>query len=176
MGPFGPRSLLSHRFSPPTVFFLGGPKFLPPGWGAPNPPPPGRGLYPPPGPPGRGPPNPPPGPLGRGPPKPLLLGAPGRGPKPPPAGRSSRGRASLTDKLRPMKGCWLNRSTACSATVRSRNSTKANPLGRPVSRSTGITTCEGSPTAEKCDRRSASVAPYGMLPTNKRTATDYPRL
>ena len=62
------------------------------------------------------------------------------------------------------------------ATGRSAQSTKAKPRGRAVSRSTGITTWEGYPTIAKCVRRSASVAAYGMLPTNKRTATAYPHL
>ena len=47
----------------------------------------------------------------------------------------------------------------CPAIARSRNSTKANPRGRPVSRSTGRTTWDGGPTWVKCARKSASVAP-----------------
>ena len=113
-----------------------------------------------------------PKPPGRGPLKPP---GPPAGRKPPPAPPASRGRASLTESERPMNGCWLNRLMASSAIGRSRYSTKAKPRGRPVSRSTGITIWEGGPTPEKCARKSASVAPYGILPTNKRTATDYPR-
>ena len=74
-------------------------------------------------------------------------------------GRSSRARASLTARLRPWNGCASNRLTTSSAAARSTNSTKAKPRGRPVSRSTGITTCEGSATAAKWARRSASLAP-----------------
>src|SRR5262245_1405888 len=59
---------------------------------------------------------------------------------------------------------------ACSACARSRNSTNANPRGRPVSRSTGSTTCDGGATSPKYERRSASVVLYARLPTNKRTA------
>src|SRR5256885_15516059 len=54
--------------------------------------------------------------------------------------------------------------------VGSMNSANANPGGRPVSRSTGSTTCDGGATAPKCARRSASVVAYDRLPTNKRTA------
>src|SRR5690348_8048762 len=57
-----------------------------------------------------------------------------------------------------------------SAWARSANSTKAKPRGRPVSRSTGMTMWEGSATAAKCARRSASLAPYGRFPMNRRTA------
>src|SRR5437763_54091 len=69
IGPFGPRSLFSQRFSLPALFFFGGPKLRarsptvpggpkpPTPRGGPNPPPGGRGENPP----GRGPPNPPPG-------------------------------------------------------------------------------------------------------------------
>jgi len=39
-----------------------------------------------------------------------------------------------------MNGWALNFSMILSATLRSANSTNANPRGRPVSRSTGITT------------------------------------
>src|SRR5205085_8586066 len=104
-------------------------------------PPPGRG----------GPENPPPG---RGPPGP----------------RSSRARASLTASGRPLNGCPLKRWIACSACARSMNSTKANPRGRPVSRSTGSTTCDGGATVAKYVRKSASVVLYDKLPTNRRTA------
>src|SRR6185503_3661048 len=104
MGPRGPRSLFSQRFSLELLFFFGGPKFLPGGpVGGPDRKPPG-----PPGPlkpPGRGPPNPPPG---RGPEKPPPPPPPGRKPPPPPP-PASRGRASLTESGRPMKGCWLKR-------------------------------------------------------------------
>src|SRR6185295_1869220 len=152
----------------------GPPKPPPPGRGPPNPPPPGRGPPkpppPPPNPPGRGPPKPPP-PPGRGPPKPPPPppNPPGRGPpKPPPpppnppgrgGGRSSRARASLTARLRPWNGCASNFLMTSSAAARSVNSTNAKPRGRPVSRSTGITTWDGSAIAEKWARRSASLAP-----------------
>src|SRR4029079_15127239 len=126
------------------LFFLGGPKFLP-------------GTMPPGGGPERNPPGPPP--IGRGPPKPPAPGGrpPLKPPPPPPPGRkppgapppASRGRASLTERGRPMKGWWLNREIACSAIARSRNSTNANPRGPPVSRSTGRTTWDGGPTCEK---------------------------
>src|SRR5215510_8649896 len=59
---------------------------------------------------------------------------------------------------------------ACSACARSGNSTKANPRGRPVSRSTGSTTCDGGATVPKYARKSASVVLYDKLPTNRRTA------
>lgn len=119
---------------------------------------------------------------GRGAPKPPLdrggplkppparggpLKPPGRGPEGP---RSSRARASLTARGRPLNTCPLNRWMACSACARSLNSTNANPRGRPVSRSTGRTTCDGGATAPKYARRSASVVLYDRLPTNKRTA------
>ena len=124
----------------------------------------GRGPPKPPPPPGRGPPKPPPPPPpkpppGRGPPKPPPPG--GRGLKPPGrgGGRSSRARASLTARLRPWNGWASNRLMTSSAAVRSANSTNAKPRGRPVSRSTGITMCDGSATAEKWARRSASLAP-----------------
>jgi len=175
----GPRGLCSccAVFLPRNRFGgAGGPKFAlrsrPPGpvGGPPNPPPPGRGPPNPP-PPGRGPPNPPP--LGRGPPNPPPP-PPGRGAKPPPpggrGGRSSRARASLTASGRPWKGCESNFRITSSATVRSANSTNANPRGRPVSRSTGMATWEGSATAAKWALRSASLAPYGKFPMNRRTA------
>src|SRR5262249_34964220 len=84
--------------------------------------------------------------------------------------RSSRARASLTDSGRPFNGWPLNFLIASSACDRSRNSTNAKPRGRPVSRSTGSTTCDGGATAPKYARRSASVVLYDRLPTNKRTA------
>src|SRR5438552_38733 len=59
---------------------------------------------------------------------------------------------------------------ASSACERSGNSTNAKPRGRPVSRSTGSTTCEGGATAPKYARRSASVVLYDRLPTKRRTA------
>jgi len=110
---------------------------------------------------GRGPPKPPP--PGRG-----LENPPGRGG--PPGPRSSRARASLTASGRPLNICPLNFWIAASAWARSANSTKANPRGRPVSRSTGSTTCEGGATVPKCARSSASVVVYERLPTNRRTA------
>src|SRR5262249_37029510 len=58
---------------------------------------------------------------------------------------------------------------ACSACPRSRNSTNAKPRGRPVSRSTGSTTCEGGATVPKYARRSASVVLYDRFPTKRRT-------
>ncbi len=184
----GPRGLCSCC----VVFFprrrrggAGGPKFalrsLPPGPGGgppgpgrgpPNPPPPGGRGPPNPPPPGRGPPNPPPPPPGRGPPNPPPP-PPGRGAKPPPGGRggrSSRARASLTARGRPWNGCESNLRITSSATARSANSTNANPRGRPVSRSTGMATWEGSATAAKWALRSASLALYGRFPMNRRTA------
>ena len=78
--------------------------------------------------------------------------------------------AALTANGRPLNTCPLNFWIACSAWARSRYSTNANPLGRPVSRSTGSTICEGGATVPKYMRRSASVVLYERLPTNKRTA------
>src|ERR1700687_1571252 len=100
---------------------------------------------------------------------------PGRGPENPPGRgaegpRSSRARASLTASGRPLNAWPLNRWIASSAWARSANSTKANPRGRPVSRSTGSTTCDGGATVPKYVRRSASVVAYDRLPTNRRTA------
>jgi hypothetical protein len=150
----------------------GGPKLADRSREPPGPPPP-PGI-----PPGRGenpPPPPPPKPPGRGPEKPPGLGPPnpppGRGP---PGGRSSRARASLTARLRPWKGCASNFWMTSSAWARSANSTNAKPRGRPVSRSTGMTTCDGSAMAAKWARRSASVAPYGKLPMNSRTPKGFP--
>jgi formin 2 len=176
----GPRGLCSCSavFLPRSRFGgAGGPKFAlrsrPPGpvGGPPNPPPPGRGPPKPPPPPGPRPPNPPP--PGRGPPNPPPP-PPGRGANPPPpggrGGRSSRARASLTASGRPWKGCESNLRITSSATARSANSTNANPRGRPVSRSTGMATWEGSATAAKWALRSASLAPYGKFPMNRRTA------
>ena len=104
IGPRGPRSLFSQRFSLESLFFLGGPKFRP-GMARPGRAPTGsrqarlRAGAAHRSPPGREdghPPKPPPPPLGRKPP-----------PAPPPP--ASRGRASLTESGRPMKGCWLKR-------------------------------------------------------------------
>ena len=154
-GAGGPKLALRSRPPGPA----GGPPK--PGRGPPKPPPPGgRGPPKPPPPPGRGPPNPPPPP-------------PGRGAKPPPGrggGRSSRARASLTARGRPWNGCESNLRITSSATARSANSTNAKPRGRPVSRSTGMATWEGSATAAKWALRSASLALYGRFPMNKRTA------
>ena len=137
------------------------------------------GPPPPPGiPPGRGenpPPPPPPKPPGRGPEKPPGLGPPNPPPGRGPGGRSSRARASLTARLRPWKGCASNFRMTSSAWARSANSTNAKPRGRPVSRSTGITTCDGSATGAKWARRSDSDAPYGKLPMNSRTPKRFPR-
>src|ERR1700737_2926250 len=53
------------------------------------------------------------------------------------------------------------------------NSMNANPRGRPVSRSTGSTTCDGGATPPKYVRRSDSVVLYDRLPTNRRTANQF---
>src|SRR3954469_19729633 len=52
-------------------------------------------------------------------------------------------------------------------------STNAKPRGRPVSRSTGSTTCDGGATAPKYVRSSASVVAYDRFPTNRRTANQH---
>jgi hypothetical protein len=176
IGPLGLCSCCAVFFPRNRFGGAGGPKFAlrsrPPGPDGGPPRPPGRGPPNPPPPIGRGPPNPPPPPPpGRGPPNPPP--PPGRGAKPPPGGRggrSSRARASLTARGRPWNGCESNFRITSSATARSANSTNANPRGRPVSRSTGMATWEGSATAAKWARRSASLALYGRFPMNRRTA------
>jgi hypothetical protein len=75
----------------------------------------------------------------------------------PESGRLSRARASLIVMLRPLNGWLFNRRLASSAWAGSLNSTKANPLRFPVSRSTGIITFESVPTVEKNSLKSASV-------------------
>ena len=65
---------------------------------------------------------------------------------PPMAGRA-RSSASVTRRFRPLNSRPLNFSMASTTAVSSANATKANPLGRPVIRSTGRNTSVTCPTS-----------------------------
>ena len=79
--------------------------------------------------------------------------------------RGRRSSASLTRKRRPRNSKSLNFSIANVTDASSENSTKANPLGRPVLRSVGTKTSTTAPTSTKRASSSLSVASKLKFPT-----------
>lgn len=80
--------------------------------------------------------------------------------------RGRRASASLTRRLLPLNWWPSNLSMAFAAAASSANSTKANPLGRPVLRSTGRNTPTTWPTSEKRLSSSLCVVSKLKFPTN----------